>query len=238
MRTQSSERRRAFTLIELLVVIAIIAILAAILFPVFAKAREKAAATSCLSNLKQMNLAVMQYSQDYDQRLPYAWFRDPSNNRGYIWADAIMPYMKNDQILNCPSSDVELVRNTGTNLLGMPNVIKSDTLGYAINGAYSAGVSNGLILHSPIGTKTGRIKAPAETVLFTDFTGPFLSYAGNDIDPIFLANPPNEALIRHSDGLNVAFCDGHVKWMNIGKLADSKSVGSKKFRYLFSIEKY
>ncbi len=75
--------RRGFTLIELLVVIAIIAILAAILFPVFAKAREKARQSSCLSNMKQIVLGTMQYAQDYDERLPMRWLATDSAGTGY-----------------------------------------------------------------------------------------------------------------------------------------------------------
>ena len=91
--------RRGFTLIELLVVIAIIAILAAILFPVFARAREKARQTSCLSNLKQIGLAVMMYAQDYDECYPEPY--TPFTNWP-LWQDTIQPYMKNTQLLICP----------------------------------------------------------------------------------------------------------------------------------------
>jgi prepilin-type N-terminal cleavage/methylation domain-containing protein len=103
-----TSRRRTpggFTLIELLVVIAIIAILAAILFPVFAKAREKARQTSCISNLKQIGLAVMQYIQDYDERYPTVRTWVNGVNKGYEWRMSIQPYIKNVQVLSCPSGN-------------------------------------------------------------------------------------------------------------------------------------
>lgn len=99
--------RKGFTLIELLVVIAIIAILAAILFPVFAQAREKAYQASCLSNMKQMGLAIMAYAQDYDETLPssYYYLNGANSNGGYMqWSGMIMPYCKNQGIFVCPSN--------------------------------------------------------------------------------------------------------------------------------------
>src|SRR5579884_3460810 len=95
-------RRRAFTLIELLVVIAIIAILAAILFPVFAQAREKARQISCASNLDQIGLAVLQYTQDYDERFPTCWAKGfPGDADWYV-----QPYMKDLNVLFCPDKQI------------------------------------------------------------------------------------------------------------------------------------
>src|SRR6059058_3353568 len=111
-RTCVSRQRRGFTLIELLVVIAIIAILAAILFPVFARAREKARATSCLSNLKQCALATLMYVQDYDETFPrvpnvadpYLHPNQPVDKQGWLyWAQMVQPYAKNQRIFACPS---------------------------------------------------------------------------------------------------------------------------------------
>src|SRR6195256_2934245 len=108
----SSRFRRGFTLIELLVVIAIIAILAAILFPVFAQARAKARQASCTSNVKQMSLGVMMYIQDYDETFPF-WNWGDSYGSGTLhpnhfesfWANAIYPYVKNGQVYTCPGTN-------------------------------------------------------------------------------------------------------------------------------------
>jgi prepilin-type N-terminal cleavage/methylation domain-containing protein/prepilin-type processing-associated H-X9-DG protein len=106
-------RHNAFTLIELLVVIAIIAILAAILFPVFAQAREKARQTTCLSNQKQIGIGIIQYVQDYDERFPYKWNKPTATtwNTSLSWRDFISPYIKNgisggnfSGVYNCPSA--------------------------------------------------------------------------------------------------------------------------------------
>ena len=103
--------KKGFTLIELLVVIAIIAILAAILFPAFAKARESARRASCGSNLKQIGLGLMQYSQEYDEQLvkaAYGSSTDTSNTtNNYKWMDAIYPYLKSEQLFTCPSDTDE-----------------------------------------------------------------------------------------------------------------------------------
>ena len=116
--TSFRKEKTAFTLIELLVVIAIIAILAAILFPVFARARENARRSSCQSNLKQIGLGLMQYTQDNDEHLPFICVgqveRSGSDDiyEGYTWQDEIFPYVKSEQVFNCPSASF---RKTDTN---------------------------------------------------------------------------------------------------------------------------
>ena len=161
--------RRGFTLIELLVVIAIIAILAAILFPVFAQAREAARKTACLSNCKQMGTGVMMYSQDYDEILPaagYSYNSSISVNdlRNPKWMDVVQPYVKNDHIFDCPSDTatkkfVSLATNpnrgTGTNPPGGS---------YLINTAYNGGGA----LAGPAGQSLAVIGSPADTIFIAE----------------------------------------------------------------------
>jgi prepilin-type N-terminal cleavage/methylation domain-containing protein/prepilin-type processing-associated H-X9-DG protein len=148
-----------FTLIELLVVIAIIAILAAILFPVFAQAREKARGTSCLSNLKQIGTAVTQYVQDYDETYPLAYSRSiglgwqtvyltyvPAGwafgvNAGYwrdlsVWSNSTQPYLKNYGVLTCPSAEEVVLEGTPPVLVGGPG--QPATVTYTFNGEMSS----------------------------------------------------------------------------------------------------
>ena len=118
MKSLHRNRRAGFTLIELLVVIAVIAILAAILFPAFARARENARCASCQSNLKQIGLGLMQYIQDYDESMPFE-----------NWNTVTQPYLKSTQIFDCPSG---ARNNNGDPLTKYPGST------YVINGGYYA----------------------------------------------------------------------------------------------------
>ena len=182
--------RRGFTLIELLVVIAIIAILAAILFPVFAKAREKARQTSCLSNLKQITLSTMMYIQDYDETL----IRHRCMAEGYPgcqWDD-LMPYMKNEQIKVCPT-----YVSTCRNACNPPRPVP---FAYAHNiRRIIRGVS-----------RLAKIPTPSSIIMWTESI--------NNIG--YMPHPgctcPGGAIARvhleHNGGQNVGFFDGHAKW--------------------------
>jgi prepilin-type N-terminal cleavage/methylation domain-containing protein/prepilin-type processing-associated H-X9-DG protein len=139
-----SRKKSGFTLIELLVVIAIIAILAAILFPVFAKVREKARQISCASNLKQMALGILQYQQDYDEVFPMGWTATATG--WYGWPTEIAPYIKSTGVLVCPDDSKG----------GMPDVVSwynpGEMISYAVNGEEAADWGNGTFkLVGPMG---------------------------------------------------------------------------------------
>lgn len=246
-----SASRRAFTLIELLVVIAIIAILAAILFPVFAQAREKARTSSCLSNAKQISLGHLMYWQDYDETaMPSEWHSSaafPNDQRR--WPELVQPYIKNWQILRCPSD--------ATNVLGIftpgpyawyYNWMSWPAYGYNWNYLNQSDCS---VWH-PGGDPTGvaMIASPAATVLLTDskYVGTSAGYYTSETvdspaaiwapdcctwsnggwgvgaygDTLnFAANPTYTGMvsIRHTGGTNTSFCDGHTKFFKPGALA-------------------
>jgi len=199
-------KRSGFTLIELLVVIAIIAILAAILFPVFAQAREKARGISCLSNLKQAGLAYAMYTQDYDETTPL----QKSNTDGY-WFNLIQPYVKNWQLMLCPDRSLTTTK-TG---LSYPTALNGRLQGYGYNDGWTSDSGYGLTLQMPDGTRPGRsiaaITAPADCVAFGDtYDTPGYSIA---MDNIFAGSdgPKATSSIRHLGNLNYAFVDGHAK---------------------------
>lgn len=201
-------RDKGFTLIELLVVIAIIAILAAILFPVFARARENARKSNCQSNLKQLGLAAIQYSQDYDEMIFWG-----SYGNGQAWGDILQPYLKNTGVLNCPSATCK----TGLNTAVTPNRYwRRNDAGVPANTWYSYGMNNwddttAPVTRGPHGLAMAQVNRPAEVIIFCDGDGasPFSINAG----PFTAPNVQGQiASIRHGDGLNFAYVDGHVKW--------------------------
>jgi len=215
--------RGGFTLIELLVVIAIISILAAILFPVFARARENARRASCMSNLKQMGLAMMQYTQDYDESYPFAWSSLGSPVPGgtwnlgagnWTWAQILYPYHKSLQVFTCPSG-----------------VSANATVPF--RGHYGANVAL-LVLPGNSSIKLSAVQAPASTYAFMDAgnytmntsylysltanNGYYIPGAGR-LGGSCAPGTNGAALVddcnsgRHLDGMNMAFADGHVKWL-------------------------
>src|SRR5436305_2091266 len=128
------KRARGFTLIELLVVIAVIAIIAAILFPVFAQVREKARMTACMSNMRQIGLALVQYAQDYDETFPHIRFNNCCGEKGkrsYVWKNAIRPYLKTLDVLGCPSNPFSK-SVSGRPVNGVPNTPGDNAEGWEL----------------------------------------------------------------------------------------------------------
>jgi prepilin-type N-terminal cleavage/methylation domain-containing protein/prepilin-type processing-associated H-X9-DG protein len=193
-------RTKGFTLIELLVVIAIIAILAAILFPVFARAREKARQTSCLSNLKQLGQSSRMYSQDYDGYVV------PSSTGGPVfWYEILYPYVKNVQVYYCPSGQYQ---NAGGAWAG-PGTSNDYDFPYGINSYISMGPGSLGIYWWEL--RLTDIQGVSDTGLFGETdkgprTGRFRIYKNSSWDLEYCLTP------MHNDGQNVAYFDGHAKW--------------------------
>ena len=225
-------KRNAFTLIELLVVIAIIAILAAILFPVFAQAREKARATSCLSNLKQLGLAAAMYVQDYDERFGGGSTHlggDPGQCVGHRWwLDMIEPYVKNRQLKNCPSEKVRIAYWDYT-LGDEPGTQCGEGAYYS---SYSWNViicwfdgANGLnqlpgftCIGDPNfrywgirrGTALAAVSRPAELIVMMDTRDGWIETWADVMTD--LARSQDGVAYRHNEGFNASFADGHAKY--------------------------
>ncbi|GAB4462460.1 MAG: hypothetical protein OHK0029_29360 [Armatimonadaceae bacterium] len=220
---------KAFTLIELLVVIAIIAILAAILFPVFAQAREKARQTTCLSNGKQIGLAVNMYFQDYDELYPVnnqSYF--PQNQGDTIsaflvsWMLHLEPYMKNTQVYECPSriSQVTTPMVYGNRTINLPQRGLGANEWIVGRVGWTDHVQNNVGLQ-PLSAAS--VQRPAETPIVADslfliWNTPRRVAAANFPGtpwwtfPNDTASATNPANARHAGGSNVVYCDGHAKW--------------------------
>ncbi|MEO7714797.1 MAG: DUF1559 domain-containing protein [Capsulimonas sp.] len=222
---------QGFTLIELLVVIAIIAILAAILFPVFAKAREKARQTACLSNMKQLGLGFAQYTQDYDEIFPCGMYQaaGAGNNGGQGWAGQIYPYVKSKQVFTCPDDSTPVDRN-----------LQQTAMSYAMNQLLDSTYGN-----TPSTTSLAKLNAPANIVCLFEVNNAKINYfqvdnipdmqsptqigyngyyAGGNSDgtKVYYATGNMGAPFTnsdftkkpyHTDGANWMAADSHVKWL-------------------------
>ncbi|MFO7945408.1 MAG: DUF1559 domain-containing protein, partial [Armatimonadota bacterium] len=207
-------------------VIAIIAILAAILFPVFARAREKARQSSCLSNTKQIGLALMMYIQDFDETFPgFRWDMDGdgSSKRCHGWYDSLKPYTKNEQIFICPSGKYEATycRSGLPNAEGFFGRVMPCSYGVAQNS--SAFVSGTGGRHSPWnytppGPILAAIDAPSETIAMFESTSDYMGrveFIGFNEDgsviPMDERGRVGRIHYRHNGQMNILYCDGHAK---------------------------
>lgn len=214
-----AQKHSGFTLIELLVVIAIVAILAAILFPVFARARENARRSSCQSNLKQLALGVMQYTQDYDEKFPVVYVSSVAPytaNNPYGWADAVQPYLKSVQIFQCPSERTAPnsdPTSSGYTDYSMNMMLSSDIGGNFMNGRTLADLTKPTLTVMHLDDYSWRSRShnwgcKVSTACAT---------AG-------LATLDAAVSTRHLEGQNFSFCDGHVKWFRAADAASSAKV--------------
>jgi len=237
------KRQHGFTLIELLVVIAIIAILAAILFPVFAKVREKARQTSCLSNEKQLGLGFMQYVQDYDEMFPLAstW-----NNENQGWASRIYPYVKSTGVFKCPDDPTSQTTNlmgrgetdypvsyaTNVNLGWSPNDATLTAPGSTVMLTEVTGCQAGITdpLNEPptTGWRVGTQIYESASTNGGDGGAGYIDWSqatyASGIDTVHgFGNPSRitgkQSAPYHTGGSNIGFCDGHVKWTLAGKIS-------------------
>lgn len=214
-RAQFVRTRKAFTLIELLVVIAIIAILAAILFPVFARARENARRASCQSNLKQIGLGILQYSQDYDEKMIFTYIvlKDASGNFAgyYRWQNSIQPYTKSYQVVVCPSDSAPSTDTTTAGLL---------TTSYATNSVTQTDAST--FVSAPINNSyypslsLAQYDDPSKTILIMDTSAIEINtYLQTDWGNTVPADMVQSK--RHLEGTNFLWADDHVKWLRDSK---------------------
>jgi prepilin-type N-terminal cleavage/methylation domain-containing protein/prepilin-type processing-associated H-X9-DG protein len=231
-------RKRGFTLIELLVVIAVVAVLAAILFPVLTSAREKARQSACLSNCRQIGLAMMQYVEDHDGVLLPAW----AESRYYLtwssypqiayvpWAELIQPYLRNRAVLYCPSFNegvlVENAARTGCGTPAVRNLFPAQYY-YAHYGAaygYSGGQCTptkprsrdaGNVAGNALWITLAQVVRPADTAVIQDnFTGIMATgqlAGGFGCEGGFRG----AGVSRHHQGCNYVFLDGHAKLLSL-----------------------
>ena len=233
--------KRAFTLIELLVVIAIVALLAAILFPVFARARENARKSSCMNNLKQIGLGLLQYTQDFDEVNTFSFYGtagDTDSLNNYKWMDAIYPYVKSEQLYTCPSDNAPN-RNYIWNKRLLAGQTTQNYGSYGLNGAHGAAGDNQTPPRSSAAylVPLSNVAVPSQTVWVTDNNNAPTPINTGGSQGFFWTNAAaapsisntsprqlNNIVERHLEFVNTLFCDGHVKSFKLDDMTRTKSL--------------
>lgn len=246
MRSTPSDRaQKGFTLIELLVVVAIIGIIAGMLLPVFGRARENGRRASCQSNLKQIGLGLLQYSQDNDEVLAADWYgpdniyTDPvtTPNARYKWMDAIYPYVKNEQIFTCPSDSLSQPFVYYKNLTATSRLYGSYGIvhGYGVASATQTPPVSHLTFGKTVRLAQAPVPSTTAWVMDTndnDATNYTVQnnwfVASSSID--FASRPRHlsNAMERHLDTINVLWLDGHVKAVSLDALGATNAAGTIK----------
>ncbi len=234
---KQAQSERAFTLIELLVVIAIIAILAAILFPVFAQAREKARQTACLSNLRQIGTATLMYAQDYDDHVVGTELGEGDSE--YFWGEMLSPYLKNTQILSCPSSKNPFRISPPTPQF--PQGVGAEwSYNYAINDIKDTNFGGIGAAFAPM----SRLSHPAETILILDAwalaTHEEAEQMGEERHEIqwvwgqrdAIHNAVDDGNPLHAEGFSSVLCDGHSKWHKRSRQGNTFQGGTQDWEWL------
>jgi prepilin-type N-terminal cleavage/methylation domain-containing protein/prepilin-type processing-associated H-X9-DG protein len=244
MKTINVSPKKAFTLIELLVVIAIIALLAAILFPVFGRARENARRSSCQSNQKQIGLGFAQYTSDYDEKYPCGV---DGTTLGVGWAGQIYPYVKSQQVYVCPSDDIrqtekmsyganrQILGSDNNGIRGVMSRLNSSARTVMLFESRGRGSSQFSWTNESIGVINGGGDAsPTANGLSGNFfsysgggngfyaTGPLGTQTGTngtDADSPWGSGRFYKGIGRHLEGSNFLFADGHVKWLKPEKVS-------------------
>lgn len=234
MREEASKMRsRGFTLIELLVVIAIIAILAAILFPVFARAKESARQATCLKHGGQLGVALSIYTDEHSGRFPLCWVFRP-NASTLTWAHALAPYAKSLGVFSCPS--VPKRQFTGSTVADSHGDADRITGGFGYNTAEGGGgKANGVArgrnsdMYNPDPYSQSDLAAPSKHIAFgdsrtNDEQGIYPGYNFCDVIKALTGGKYHvKPSFRHSGGATFIFCDGHAKWLNEAYFGDWKN---------------